>query len=66
MASAWACLRNDVSANLGVLAAAGVVVLTGSGWPDIVVGLLIAAMFGTSAVRVVGAAWRELRLPVAA
>jgi Co/Zn/Cd efflux system component len=65
MASAWACSRNDVTANLGVLAAAGVVVLTDSGWPDIVAGLLIAALFGTSAVRVVRAAWRELRPPVA-
>jgi Co/Zn/Cd efflux system component len=65
MASAWACSRNDVTANLGVLAAAGVVVLAESGWPDIVAGLLIAALFGTSAVRVVRAAWRELRLPMA-
>jgi Co/Zn/Cd efflux system component len=50
--SAWICSRNDVTANVGVLAAAGAVALTGSGWPDIIVGLAIAALFAGSAVRV--------------
>lgn len=52
MRSAWLCSRNDVAANVGVLAAAGAVALAGSGWPDILVGLAIAALFGSSAVRV--------------
>ncbi|HKZ08206.1 MAG TPA: cation transporter [Methylomirabilota bacterium] len=52
MRSAWLCSRNDVVANVGVLAAAGAVALTGSGWPDVLVGLAIAALFGGSAARV--------------
>jgi Co/Zn/Cd efflux system component len=61
MASAWVCSRNDVMANVAVLIAAGAVGLTGSAWPDIVVGVLIAALFGGSAVNVIGRARRELR-----
>ncbi|MBI4592673.1 MAG: cation transporter, partial [Candidatus Rokubacteria bacterium] len=53
MRSAWLCSRNDVIANTGVLLAAGGVVLTGSAWPDVAMGLLIAAMFGTSAIDVI-------------
>ncbi|PYN87435.1 MAG: cation transporter, partial [Candidatus Rokuibacteriota bacterium] len=52
MRSAWLCSRNDVIANASVLLAAGGVALTGSAWPDILVGLAIALMFGTSAVQV--------------
>lgn len=61
MRSVWLCSRNDVVANLAVLVAAAGVHLTGSAWPDIVVGLLIAAMFGRSALDVIRAARRELR-----
>jgi Co/Zn/Cd efflux system component len=53
MRSAWACSRNDVVGNAGVLVAAGLVALSGSPWPDIVVGLLVAAVFSHSAVRVI-------------
>ncbi len=62
MRSVWLCSRNDVAANAGVLLAAAGVGLTGNAWPDITVGLLIAAMFGSSAIGVVRAARRELRL----
>jgi Co/Zn/Cd efflux system component len=60
MGSAWVCSRNDVVANVGVLIAAGVVALTGSAWPDIAMGLLIAALFGSSAVSVIRDARREV------
>lgn len=53
MRSAWLCSRNDVIANAGVLVAALAVRLTGSPWPDIAIGLLIAALFGRSAVAVI-------------
>jgi Co/Zn/Cd efflux system component len=56
MRSAWLCSRNDVTANASVLVAAAGVSLTGSAWPDIAVGLLIAAMFVSSAVGVIRAA----------
>jgi Co/Zn/Cd efflux system component len=58
MRSAWICSRNDVIANVGVLAAAGAVALSGSGWPDILAGLAIAALFGGSAARVLREARR--------
>lgn len=61
MRSAWLCSRNDVIANTGVLLAAGGVVLTGSAWPDVAMGLLIAAMFGTSAIDVIRDARRSLQ-----
>ena len=58
MRSAWACSRNDVIGNLGVLVAAAAVASTGSPWPDIVVGLAVAAVFGRSAVQVIREATR--------
>jgi cation diffusion facilitator family transporter len=64
MRSVWLCSRNDVVANVGVLAAAGGVAITGSAWPDITVGLLIAVLFVTSAITVIREARRQLR-PVA-
>jgi Co/Zn/Cd efflux system component len=61
MRSAWVCSLNDVAGNAAVLVASAAVALTGSGWPDIIVGLLIAAIFGTSAVSVIRSARRGLR-----
>ena len=61
MRSAWRCSRNDVTANVAVVFAAGGVWLTRTPWPDIAIGLLIAAMFGTSAVAVIREARREVR-----
>ena len=53
MRSVWLCSRNDVIANGGVLVAALGVSLTGAAWPDILVGLAIAALFAASAVSVI-------------
>ncbi|NNJ94594.1 MAG: cation transporter [Halobacteria archaeon] len=61
MNSVWLCSRNDIFANLSVLLAAFGVWLTGSGWPDIVVGLALAALFLRSALFVLRAATTELR-----
>jgi len=66
MRSVWTCSRNDVMGNAGVLLAATAVALTGASWPDIVIGLLMAAVFGVSAVRVVREAWHQLRAPALA
>ena len=54
MASTFECSRNDVISNVGVLIAAGLVAATSSPWPDIVIGLAMAAMVLRSAVRVLG------------
>jgi Co/Zn/Cd efflux system component len=47
---------------VGVLLAAGVVTVTGAAWPDILVGLVIAALFSGSAVVVLIEAFQALRL----
>lgn len=60
MRSVWICSRNDVMGNLGVLLAAAGVALTGGPWPDIVIGLLLTAVFASSAVKVIGEARRQL------
>lgn len=60
MRSAWICSRNDVIGNAAVLAAAGAVAATGSPWPDIVIGLAVALVFGRSAVQVVRQASRAV------
>jgi Co/Zn/Cd efflux system component len=66
MRSAWTCSLNDVAGNVGVLVAGAGVELTGRAWPDIVVGLGIAALFVTSAVGVIRDAGRHLRAGPAA
>lgn len=63
MASTFECSRNDVTANVGVLVAAGLVHWSRSPWPDILVGLAIAALFLRSAAHVLRAAWPEFRRP---
>lgn len=62
MASTFECSRNDVISNVGVLAAAGLVAVTGRAWPDLIVGAIIAVVFLRSASRVIRASWRELRV----
>lgn len=59
MRSAWVCSRNDVLGNVGVLLAALAVHLTGSLWPDIVIGLLIASLFTWSAIAIIREALSE-------
>lgn len=66
MSSTFECSRNDVASNIGVLAAAGLVGLTGSAWPDIAIGGIIALIFLRSAWRVLGEAipaWRVAKAP---
>ena len=61
MNSVWLCSRNDIVANVSVLIAAFGVKLTGSGWPDILVGLALALLFLRSALFVLRSATTELR-----
>jgi len=61
MASVWECSRNDITANAAVLLAAGAVWLFGSGWPDLLIGSLLALLFLGSAVRVFRASFGALR-----
>lgn len=61
MRSTWLCSRNDIVANLGVIAASIGVWLTDSKWPDIAVGVIIAGIVVTSSVSVVKQAFTGLR-----
>jgi Co/Zn/Cd efflux system component len=62
MRSAWICTRNDVLGNIAVLAAAGGVFGTGTGWPDVVVAAVMAALAIQGAVLVIRQAAGELRM----
>lgn len=61
MASTFECSRNDVISNVGVLIAAGLVAATSSPWPDIVIGLAMAAIVLRSAVRVLGGSVPQMK-----
>ena len=53
MRSVWLCSRNDIIANVLVLIAAVGVWATHSRWPDLIVGVGIAALFLRSAFHVI-------------
>ncbi|MCF7751581.1 cation transporter [Bacillus subtilis subsp. subtilis] len=61
MASAWECSRNDIFEGIAVLLAAAAVGLFGAGWPDLLIAAALLVMFLRSALRVLRAAWREMR-----
>ena len=61
MKSVWLCSRNDIIANISVLIAAVGVWFTGSGWPDILIGLAIAMLFLRTAFSVLREAVQEYR-----
>lgn len=61
MRSAWLCSRNDVIGNFAVLLAAAGVFGTGTGWPDVIVAGIMAALGLQGAVQVMRHAIEELR-----
>ncbi len=61
MRSVWICSRNDVVANLAVLAAAFGVFGTGTGWPDILVAAVMATLALQGAATIIRQASAELR-----
>jgi Co/Zn/Cd efflux system component len=61
MRSTWLCSRNDIMANGAVLVAAAGVKVLHSAWPDIVVGVAIAALFLRGAFTVLGESFAELQ-----
>jgi Co/Zn/Cd efflux system component len=60
MRSAWICTRNDVLGNIAVLLAALGVFGTGTGWPDIVVAAIMAALALQGSVAVIRQSLAEL------
>lgn len=61
MRSTFLCSRNDLFANSSVIIGAGLVAITNSLWPDIIVGLAIAALFLHSAWQVIRESIEEWR-----
>ncbi len=59
--SVWVCSRNDAIGNVAVIAAAGLVALTGTAWPDLVVAALMAGLFLWSATQIIRQAFGEIR-----
>lgn len=64
--SVWLCTRNDLIQCIGVAVTGGAVWLTGSRWPDLIVGIGLAAVFLRSAFEIVMQARRERREAAAA
>ncbi|MBF2009264.1 cation transporter [Chlorogloeopsis fritschii PCC 9212] len=61
LSSVWLCSRNDIIANTSVLGAAGLVFLTNSLLPDLIVGFMLTIVFAKSSGKVVSQSWRELQ-----
>ena len=61
MRSVWLCSRNDLINNSGVLVAAALVALTGSRWPDLLVGAGVAVLFLWTATTVLRGGFKDLR-----
>ncbi len=61
MRSVWLCSRNDAIANIAVIVAAGAVWTSATGWPDLAVGAVIAALALSSSFLVIRQARGELR-----
>lgn len=59
--SVWLCSRNDALGNLAVLAAAGGVGLSGTGWPDLAVALILAGLAIQAGHSVIRQARQELQ-----
>lgn len=59
--SVWLCTRNDMIQCLAVAATGVAVAVTGSRWPDLLVGILLAGVFLRSAWQITAQARQELR-----
>lgn len=61
MRATWICTRNDMINNIGVIIAAGLVYWLSNPLPDIIIGLIIAAIIIRSAWNVIAEARLKLR-----
>ena len=61
MRSVWICSRNDAIGNVAVMLAAFGVFGTGTGWPDIAVAAVMAALSLWGASQIINQARSELR-----
>jgi Co/Zn/Cd efflux system component len=61
MSSVWECSRNDIYEGCAVVLTAGLVWWFESTWPDLVVALILLALFTRSGLRVLRGAWAEMK-----
>ena len=61
MESMWECSRNDIWDGLAVIAASVAVWLLDSGWPDLLIAMVLLAVFLRSATRVIRRARQALQ-----
>ncbi len=61
MRSVWLCSRNDAIGNVAVVLAAAGVFGTGTGWPDIIVASIMAALGISGGWQIVRQSLAELR-----
>jgi cation diffusion facilitator family transporter len=62
MRASWIFSKNDVVANVGVIVAGGLVLWTGSRWPDLIIGLAIVAVVLRGALQIIREARKEQAL----
>lgn len=63
--SVWLCSRNDAIGNVAVMIAAVGVWGTATGWPDLIVAIIMAGLFLSSATQVLKQSITELKTGVA-
>ena len=61
MRASWIFSKNDVIANVGVVVSGGIVFVTESRWPDLIVGFAIAYIVFRGALAIIGDARNEQR-----
>lgn len=59
MRASWVFSKNDVIANVGVIAAGGLVLLLDEHWPDLVIGALIVFVVLRGGISILADAKRE-------
>ena len=59
MRASWVFSKNDVIANVGVIAAGGLVLLLDAHWPDLVIGALIVFVVLRGGISILADAKRE-------
>lgn len=59
--SVWLCSRNDAIGNVAVIAAAGLVAVSSTAWPDLLVAAAMASLFLSSSTGIIRQARGELR-----
>ena len=61
MASVWECSRNDVYEGMAVILAAGAVLVSQSGLPDLLIAVFLLVLFARSAYRICASALQQMQ-----